>query len=165
MRRCDPRGQRNRRNLVEQAGNLQARDLKVGDLVAVQAPDPTDPDGFWVGVCVDGGHGTPTIQHYKSQGILNGVNFKAGEYAIAVKWLERDVADPDRLTFAKSAEAYSSENPRDIFNSCSLRSSKFTLEPVKRMNMALRHRENKDIWLENHLLHVDDFKVIQRACI
>lgn len=169
VQRNDAVGQRNIRNLAEQAGHSMAKQLCVGDLIAMQAK-PDDADAYWVGVCVDAGNNSPVVKKVKGLRSgettkINDVEFKNNEFAIAVQWLERDAADPDGLTFGKKPSVYSPENPWDLFNSCELRSSKFDLEPRKRRTVALRKRANRDTWLEAHIMPMETHENITSNCI
>ena len=55
------------------------------------------------------------IAQAKTTGKIHGVGHHTGEYAMAVKWFERDVSDPERRTF------HLGNGPVECFNCSDLR--------------------------------------------
>ena len=86
-------------------------------------------DSFWIGQVQDATGGmeeeTHIVKHCKERECINGTSFTAGDYAISVKWLARDDADPERRTFLEDTHA-----EYDLFNSTELRASKVELNKV-----------------------------------
>ena len=85
------------------------------------------------------GDGTPIIRKVIDRSEkINGTTFTRGDYCVAVRWLERSVADSERLTFL-----YNESDPPDVVNSTELRAHDFKLEPGRDLPTPRTTRSTK----------------------
>ena len=105
-----------RRSSAQTRGQVVARNLKVGQWVAMQSRND-DKQTYWVGKAVDAGDGSPIVKHFQrggGGGKLQNVTFTEGDYAIAVQWYELCAEDSEELTFQLEREH------QDVCNSTEL---------------------------------------------
>ena len=122
-------GVRADRGRLEEMGKQLAEKVNVGDIVAVQYVQARGRRGdasrdlYWLGVVVNQGNGRGTYQVPVDREI-NGMGFQKGEIAVAVRWLEREANDDDRLTFRMGDDdkaAYGQGEACLYFNAAHLR--------------------------------------------
>ena len=149
--RLDTRGVAGQRIEAQSKGHLSAAKLKVNMLVAAQSRnDPNDP--YIIGVAIDSGvlgsvsdhelrlfscllcvgnlftgslgDGTPIIERVIDRSkVIKGTLFTRGDYCVAIRWMKREDADSERLTFT-----YDDSEPPDVLNSTEIRAIDFKMD-------------------------------------
>ena len=89
------------------------------------------------------GDGTPIIERVIDRSMsIKGTAFTRNDYCVAIRWMEREDADSERLTFT-----YDDTQPPDVLNSTEIRATDFKLEkqkglpPVRATRSSIRNKQ------------------------
>lgn len=122
---------------MQKRGRELASKLKPGTVIAVQdreAQNYTLP--FLIGITQDAGNGSCIVEQVQSSKSIDGTRFTAGDYALAVKWLDRLSEDPEQRTFELNHESVETF----VINSTELRMSNLELDKVVPTGAAPRRQ-------------------------